>query len=99
MKFQTGVSKFQFNISVSTSKFPIRVLKLGECMNRLDCKSVFIHQFLSVVFLFSLLTGELESGLPKSLIPSVKLAKIKREHASKLTLPPIATLYPESRDP
>ena len=29
MKFQTGVSKFQFKVSLSTSKFPIRVSKLG----------------------------------------------------------------------
>ena len=29
MKFQTGVSKFQFKFAFSTSKFPIRVSKLG----------------------------------------------------------------------
>ena len=29
MKFQTGVSKFQFKVSFSTSKLPVRVSKLG----------------------------------------------------------------------
>ena len=32
--FQTAVSKFQFKVSFSTSKFPIRVLKLGAGLNR-----------------------------------------------------------------
>ena len=30
MKFQTGVTKFQFWVSFSTPKFPIRVSKLGR---------------------------------------------------------------------
>ena len=38
MKFQAGVSKFQFKVSFSTSKFPIRVLKLGARTNRFDRK-------------------------------------------------------------
>ena len=37
MKFQTVASMFQFKISFATSKFPIRVSKLGAHMNRFDC--------------------------------------------------------------
>ena len=38
MKFGIGVLKFQFKVSFSSSKFPIRVPKLGARVNRNDCK-------------------------------------------------------------
>ena len=50
MKFQAGVSKFQFKVSFSTSKFPIRVSKLGARLNRFDGKrDVFKHVFMILV--------------------------------------------------
>ena len=44
MKFQTGVSKFQFKVSFSSSKFSIRVLKLGAHLNRFDYNEVLISR-------------------------------------------------------
>ena len=38
MKFQAGVSKFQFKVSFLTSNFPIRVSKLGARLIRFDYK-------------------------------------------------------------
>ena len=39
MKFQTGVSKFQFKVSFSTSKFPMRGSELGGTrVNHFACK-------------------------------------------------------------
>ena len=38
MKFQTGVSRFQFLVSFSTSKFLIKVSKLGARLNRFHYK-------------------------------------------------------------
>ena len=52
MKFQTGVSKFQFKVSFSTSKFPIRVSKLrgGRArLNCFDCKC-FAQQTFAILF-------------------------------------------------